>query len=421
MDNRSNQKCIFAGRFQPFHNGHLEAIKWILANHCGEILIAIGSLQESSTKENPFPFKERKQMIEEALAGTGIKNYRIFGLPDFRDDAIWTNKFLQLAGSSLEEAVVFSLNPWTKICCEKVGIKVEEQPSFFDDLSATKIREKIYKGEEWENLVPKEVSEYLKRSGGDQKIKGLQTPPEEKIADFIKQKVKEAGAKGAVIGISGGIDSAVVAVIAKKALGEKIFFLSLPFSKKNPFKKNISALKKSLKAEAVEIPIEDIFNAMAKRLSKGSDLARGNLQSRIRMAILYHYAGSNNYLVLGTTNRSEMEIGYFTKYGDGGADIEPIADIYKTDLYPIAKRIGVPQEILEAIPTAGLWAGQTDEKELGLSYYQLDTMLKLLGQGFEREEISSLTGLSKRSIEKTEKRRSASAHKLSLPPICDMG
>ncbi|MFA5747454.1 MAG: NAD+ synthase, partial [Candidatus Paceibacterota bacterium] len=244
---------------------------------------------------------------------------------------------------------------------------------------------------------------------------------EEKIADFIKQKVKEAGAKGAVIGISGGIDSAVVAVIAKKALGEKIFFLSLPFSKKNPFKKNISALKKSLKAEAVEIPIEDIFNAMAKRLSKGSDLARGNLQSRIRMAILYHYAGSNNYLVLGTTNRSEMEIGYFTKYGDGGADIEPIADIYKTDLYPIAKRIGVPQEILEAIPTAGLWAGQTDEKELGLSYYQLDTMLKLLGQGFEREEISSLTGLSKRSIEKTEKRRSASAHKLSLPPICDMG
>jgi NAD+ synthase len=384
-------------------------------------MIAIGSLQECSTKENPFSFDERKTMLEAALAGVGIKNYRIFGLPDFKDDSVWTNKFLQLAGSSLDEAVVFSLNPWTKKCCEKVGIKVMEQPSFFDQLSATQIREKIFKEEEWESLVPKEISEYLKSSGKDQKIKNLQMPPEERIIDFIKQKVKEAGAKGAVIGISGGIDSAVAAVLAKKALGKKILCLSLPFSKKNPFKKNVSALERSLKIKIAEKPIEEMFKAIEKRLPKGPDLARGNIQSRIRMVILYHYAGINNYLVLGTTNRSEMEIGYFTKYGDGGVDMEPIADIYKTDLYPIAKRIGVPKEILGAIPTAGLWAGQTDEKELGLSYFQLDTILKLLSQEFSKEEISFLTGLSKRSVEKIEKRRSANAHKLSLPPACKLG
>jgi len=419
MENfKTNKKCIFAGRFQPLHNGHLEAIKWILANHCDEILIAIGSLQEYSTKENPFSFKERKQMVEAALAGAGIANYRIFGLPDFKDDSAWTNKFLQLAGSSLDEAIVFSLNPWTKKCCEKVGIKVMEQPSFFDQLSATQVREKISKGEEWESLVPKEISEYLKDSGGDKKIKTLQIPPEEKIVDFIKQKVKGADAKGAVIGISGGIDSAAVAILAKKALGKKILCLSLPFSKNSLFKKNISALGKVLKVKIVEKPIEEIFKAMVKRLPEGNDLARGNLQSRIRMTILYHYAGMNNFLVLGTTNRSEMEIGYFTKYGDGGVDIEPISDIYKTDLYPVANRIGVPKEILGAIPTAGLWTGQTDEKELGLSYFQLDTILKLLNQDFSKEEIYFLTGLSKRSVEGTEKRKKANTHKLSMPPSC---
>lgn len=414
------KKYIFAGRFQPFHNGHLEAIKWILAETGEEILIAIGSLQEYSTKNNPFLFKERKEMVEKALAGAGIKNYRIFALPDFKNDAMWAGKFLQLTGARPKEAAVFSLNSWTKTCCRKMGIAVSEQPSFFGGLSATAVREKIAKGQDWKNLVPSEVFNYLKIIKGVERIKVLQTLPEERIADFIKQKVKEAGAKGAVIGISGGIDSAIVAALAKKALGKNVIYLSLPPVKPNPFKKNVSALEKNLKIKAKEKTVGEIAKAIIKGLPKGNKVAYGNVYSRIRMTLLYYFANINNFLVLGTANKSEMEIGYFTKYGDGGADIEPIADVYKTEIFEMAERLGLPQGIRETAPTAGLWPGQTDESEIGLSYYQLDTVLKLLNQGFGYEQIFFLTDFSKKELEKIKKRKAANAHKLSLPPSCKL-
>jgi len=412
------KKYIFAGRFQPFHKGHLEAIKWIIAKTNEEVLIAIGSLQEYSTKNNPFLFKEREEMIKRSLEKEGIKNYRIFALPDFRDDAVWAGKFLQLTGAKTEEAVVFSLNPWTKECCEKMGMDVREQPSFFDGLSATSIREKIAKGEEWESLVPKEVFDYLKTTNGEERVKALQILPEKKIVDFIKQKVKDSGTKGAMLGISGGIDSAVTAALAKKALGKNVIYLSMPPSRPNPFKKNISALEKALKIKVKEISIKDIFKTAVKGLPKGNKTAYGNIYSRTRMILLYYFANINNFLVLGTTNRSEMEIGYFTKYGDGGVDIEPIADVYKTEIFEMAERLGLPKEIIEAAPTAGLWPGQTDEQEIGLSYYQLDTVLKLLNLGFSYDQISFLTDFSKKELEKIQKRKSTNAHKLSLPPSC---
>jgi NAD+ synthase len=420
MSQPKKKKYIFAGRFQPFHNGHLEAIKWILAEIGEEVLIAIGSLQEYSTKDNPFLFKERKEMIEAALAKEGIKNYRIFALPDFRDDAVWAGKFLQLTGAKTEEAVVFSLNPWTKQCCEKMGMNVREQPSFFDGLSATAIREKIAKGEGCKELVPKEVFDYLKTIDGEERVKDLQTLPGIKIADFIKQKVKEAGAKGAMLGISGGIDSAIVAILAKKALGKNVIYLSMPPAKPNPFRKNILALERVLKIKVKEKIIGEIARTAVKGLPKGDKVACGNIYSRIRMILLYYFANLNNFLVLGTTNRSEMEIGYFTKYGDGGADIEPIADVYKTEIFEMAKRLGLPKEIIEAAPTAGLWPDQTDEQEIGLSYYQLDTVLKLLNLGFNYNQISFLTDFSKKELEKIQKRKKSNAHKLSLPPFCKL-
>jgi len=135
------------------------------------------------------------------------------------------------------------------------------------------------------------------------------------------------------------------------------------------------------------------------------------------MSVLYYFANLKKALVIGTTNRSELEIGYFTKYGDSGVDLQPIADIYKTEIYEIAQRLKIPSEIIETAPTAALWPGQTDEKELGLNYYQLDTVLKLLSQGLLPEQVSYLTNIDPRKIQKIIDRKKKNIHKLSLPPL----
>jgi NAD+ synthase len=410
---------IFVGRLQPFHKGQLEAIKWNLSQG-GRLVIVIGSMQEYSTADNPLGFKERKTMVKACLDQEGIKNYRLVGLPDFKNDARWAKKLLEISGVRIEDAVVSSLNSWTEKVCKSAGISVVRHPVFLNGLSATSIRKNIGTGKPWRHLVPESVFGYLKDSGGDRKIKALCRLPELKISEFIKEKVKEAGAKGAVVGVSGGIDSASVATLAKKALGKNIVYVSLPSAEQDVFESNVAALAKKLKVSIFRKPIEGTFNAMTKGLPEGDRKSYGNVHSRIRMSILYYFANVRNYLVLGTTNRSEMELGYFTKFGDGGVDIEPIAGLYKTELEQMAERIGVPRIILDAAPTAGLWPGQTDEGEIGLSYFFLDTIFKLRDQGFGRQEISRLTDIPQGTIEKIEARRRANLHKLSLPPFCKL-
>ena len=153
--------AIFIGRFQPLHRGHLKAIKWILKK-AKEISIIIGSSQESLTKNNPFSFQERKEMIEKTLKAEKIKNFKIYGMPDFKNDIFWARKILKIAKLKLEATVVFTRNPWTKKCFEEVGVQVKCHPIFFNRLSATKIREKMRLNKKWKNLVPREVWKYLK-------------------------------------------------------------------------------------------------------------------------------------------------------------------------------------------------------------------------------------------------------------------
>lgn len=161
--------AIFVGRFQPFHKGHLEAIKWILKRE-KLIFILIGSIQESLTKNNPLSFKERKEMIKNALLAEKIKNFKIYGIPDYSDDSFWAKKALQITKLKPKEVIVFTRNPWTRKCFEKIGVKVKPHPIFFNKLSATQIREKIRKNLKWENLVPKEISSYLKNKNLISKI-----------------------------------------------------------------------------------------------------------------------------------------------------------------------------------------------------------------------------------------------------------
>ena len=205
------------------------------------------------------------------------------------------------------------------------------------------------------------------------------------IVEFVQNKVSEANADGLVVGLSGGIDSTVAAFLACEAVGkENVFGVVLP-STTTPTEDKLhgTAIAQLLGINYKEMAIDSILNEFLSVTQLEDDIkAIGNLKARIRMSIIYFYANSKNYLVNGTGNKSEISIGYFTKYGDGACDIEPIGDLYKTDVFELAKYLGVPQEIIDKPPRAGLWNNQTDEDEIGMTYELLD---KILYQFIEKE------------------------------------
>lgn len=411
------KNCVFIGRFQPFHNGHLQAVKWILAQNSG-LSIVIGSLQEYSTKINPLAFFERKEIIERVFKAEGVKGVSIIGLPDFKNDAAWGKKLREIVKIDPNDVSIVTLNPWTERAAKAAGFSLAAHPVFCDNLSATKVREQIFLSASWENLVPRETAAFLLKSGALEKIRMAQVPLEQRISRFIADKIKESQTRGAILAVSGGIDSALVAAIAKKTLGKKVRFIFLPFFKTCPFRKNVALLQNSLKIEVKRFYLGKVIEAFEKILPDGGNLAYGNLKPRIRMAVLYYLANTKKLLVLGTTNKSELEIGYFTKYGDGGVDIEPIADLYKTEVFELARELKVPIDILETAPTAALWPGQTDEKELGVSYFELDTVLKMSNLGFGKEDIANLTDIKSEKMEKIFARKIKNSHKLATPYIC---
>ena len=235
------------------------------------------------------------------------------------------------------------------------------------------------------------------------------------IVTFLKEKIKE---KRAVIGLSGGIDSSLTAFFLSKAIDRsKILGLILPDSTSTPpedIRDSIN-LANMLGIEWKLIYIDEIVSSYTKKFNSYDKRSLGNLKARIRMSILYFFANDLDALVVGTGDKSEIYLGYFTKYGDGGVDILPIGDLYKTEVRETAAYFGLPKDIVLKKSSPRLWPGQTAEDELGLTYEEADKILyEYLDLRVDKNELLMKYGdLAKRVLELIEN----SEHKRSLPPI----
>jgi len=175
--------------------------------------------------------------------------------------------------------------------------------------------------------------------------------------------------------------------------------------------KDAKLVAKSLKLRTKLVDLSKVYDVFVKILPEGSSLAKANLKPRLRMAALYYFANKFNYLVCGTGNKSEISVGYFTKYGDGGADILPIAGLLKRQVRALAGELNIPSQIISKAPTAGLWHGQTDEGEMGITYRELDDILTRLenktGQAAPSSKVNKVRSMIARS-----------AHKRNSAAIC---
>ncbi len=244
------------------------------------------------------------------------------------------------------------------------------------------------------------------------------------IKDFIKTYVRQAGANGVIIGLSGGVDSAVVALLATQALGRRhvhcLFMPDEATPQSDRRHQKLIITKYKIPCTTIDItPIIDTYTTVLGRRPPKKTLA--NIKARARMILLFTYANQTHRLVCGTSNKSEILVGYFTKYGDGGVDIQPIGDLYKSQIYQLAKYLGIPNPIITKPPTAGLWIGQTDESELKMKYETLDEILFGLDCKLPPPLIQREADATKAQVERIRVMRVRSQHKRRFPLVPKLG
>ncbi len=242
---------------------------------------------------------------------------------------------------------------------------------------------------------------------------------------FIKEKLDETGANGVTIGLSSGLDSAVVTKLCFDALGaDKVLALILPDD--DTPKADVEDAIDFAESMGIEHLTIDIFQPIEafKKLvffKEENKVAQGNIKARCRMIVLYAHANIMNRIVMGTGNKSELLTGYFTKFGDGGADFLPIGDLYKTQVRELAHHINIPQKIIDKVPSAGLWKDQTDEGELGINYEALDKILLGIELKLNTESIIEKSGQPKEKVLAIQKLVKRSVHKRRMPLIPKVG
>jgi len=243
----------------------------------------------------------------------------------------------------------------------------------------------------------------------------------EKIVEWIKERVKGANAEGVLVGLSGGIDSSCVAVLCKKAFPENTLGIIMPCISSPQDMEDAKLVAKKFDIPIKIIDLEESFKSLFNFLEKEeynkekhNNIPVANIKPRLRMTTLYYFANKFNCLVVGTDNKTESMLCYFTKYGDGGVDILPISDLYKKDVRKLARHLGISEEIITKKPSAGLWEGQTDEGEIGLTYEEIDEIL-------ERIEIGKyLSDIEEGKVKKIKEFIKISKHKGEMPPKCNL-
>ncbi|MEJ6468688.1 MULTISPECIES: NAD+ synthase [Fusobacterium] len=239
------------------------------------------------------------------------------------------------------------------------------------------------------------------------------------LVKFLRENFKKAGFSKAVLGLSGGIDSALVAYLLRDALGkENVLAIMMPYKSSNPDSLNHAKLVvEDLKINAKSIEITDMIDAYFKNEKEASSLRMGNKMARERMSILFDYSSKENALVVGTSNKTEIYLGYSTQFGDSACALNPIGDLYKTNIWDLSRYLKIPNELIEKKPSADLWEGQTDEQEMGLTYKEADQVLyRMLEENKTVKEILA-EGFSKDLVDNILKRMNRSEYKRRMPLI----
>ena len=231
------------------------------------------------------------------------------------------------------------------------------------------------------------------------------------LVNWLREKVQAAGCHGLILGISGGIDSAVAAALAKRAFPDNCMGLIMPCESSVEDLQDGLLLVENLGMNYHIINLDDTYHALLKELGyaidlpeAGARLVQANIKPRLRMTALYYVAQAHQYLVIGTSNKSEITVGYSTKYGDSGVDLQILGDLRKEQVYELARYLNIPERLVSKAPSAGLWGGQTDEGEMGFTYRELDEYIRT-GEG-AAELVGRIQNMFNRS-----------AHKRSLPPV----
>lgn len=239
------------------------------------------------------------------------------------------------------------------------------------------------------------------------------------LVEFLRENFKKAGFSKAVLGLSGGIDSALVAYLLRDALGkENVLAIMMPYKSSNPDSLNHAKLViEDLKINSKTIEITDMIDAYFKNEKEATSLRMGNKMARERMSILFDYSSKENALVVGTSNKTEIYLGYSTQFGDSACALNPIGDLYKTNIWDLSRYLKIPNELIEKKPSADLWEGQTDEQEMGLTYKEADQVLyRMLEENKTVEEVLT-EGFNKNLVDNIVRRMNRSEYKRRMPLI----
>ena len=239
------------------------------------------------------------------------------------------------------------------------------------------------------------------------------------LVEFLRENFKKAGFSKAVLGLSGGIDSALVAYLLRDALGkENVLAIMMPYKSSNPDSLNHAKLViEDLKINSKTIEITDMIDAYFKNEKEATSLRMGNKMARERMSILFDYSSKENALVVGTSNKTEIYLGYSTQFGDSACALNPIGDLYKTNIWDLSRYLKIPNELIEKKPSADLWEGQTDEQEMGLTYKEADQVLyRMLEENKTVKEVLA-EGFNKDLVDNIVRRMNRSEYKRRMPLI----